>query len=109
VLAHRAAGRQVAFIGDGESDRYAAGYSELVFAKRSLERICLEAGWPFRRWTAFNELDAWLAATMEAWAEDPTTLQALPPDAPPPRGFFCGPEVWGDGVEDPPPGSWPPV
>jgi hypothetical protein len=46
---------------------------------------------------------------MEAWADDPTTLQALPPDAPPPRGFFCGPEVWGDGVEDPPPGSWPPV
>ena len=51
VLAHRAAGRRVVFIGDGESDRYAAGYSDIVFAKRSLERICLEAGWPFRRWT----------------------------------------------------------
>ena len=22
--------------------------------------------------------------------------------------FFCGPEVWGDGLVDPPPGSWPP-
>ena len=22
--------------------------------------------------------------------------------------FFCGPEVWGEGLVDPPPGSWPP-
>ena len=22
--------------------------------------------------------------------------------------FFCGPEVWGDGLVDPPPGAWPP-
>ena len=109
VLAHRAAGRRVVFIGDGESDRYAAGYSDIVFAKRSLERICLEAAWPFRRWTAFNEIDAWLAATLDAWAADPSTLEELPPDAPPPRGFFCGPEVWGDGLEDPPLGSWPPA
>lgn len=108
VLAHRAAGRQVVFIGDGESDRYAAGYSDVVFAKGSLERICLEAGWPFRRWTAFTEIDAWLTATLDAWMGDPSTLEALPRDAPPPRGFFCGPEVWGDGLEDPPAGSWPP-
>ena len=108
VLAHRAAGRRVVYIGDGESDRYAAGYSDIVFAKRSLERICLEAGWPFRRWTAFNEIEAWLADTLEAWARDPSTLAPLPPDAPPPRGFFCGPEVWGEGMVDPPPASWPP-
>ena len=25
------------------------------------------------------------------------------------EGIFCGPEVWGEGLEDPPPGSWPPV
>ena len=61
VLAYRAAGRRVLFIGDGESDRYAAGYSDIVFAKRSLERICLEAGWPFQRWTAFSEIETWLA------------------------------------------------
>ena len=48
----------VVFIGDGESDRYAAGYSDIVFAKRSLVRICLEAGWPFQRWTEFREIDA---------------------------------------------------
>jgi 2-hydroxy-3-keto-5-methylthiopentenyl-1-phosphate phosphatase len=108
VLAHRATGRRVVYIGDGESDRYAAGYSDIVFAKRSLERICLEAGWPFRRWTAFQEIDGWLAETLEAWARDPSTLTPLPPDAPPPRDYFCGPETWGEGLEDPPPGSWPP-
>ena len=67
VLAHQAAGRAVVFIGDGESDRYAAGYSDVVWAKRSLERICLEAGWPFQRWTEFHEIEAWLEATLAAW------------------------------------------
>ena len=71
VLAHQAAGRAVVFIGDGESDRYAAGYSDIVWAKRSLVRICLEAGWPFHRWTEFREIEAWLAETLTAWAADP--------------------------------------
>ena len=60
VLAHQAAGRRVVFIGDGESDRYAAGYADVVFAKHSLERFCLERGWPFQRWTAFSEIHRWL-------------------------------------------------
>ena len=94
------------FIGDGDSDRYAAGYSDIVFAKRALERICLEAGWDYRRWTAFSEIETWLAETLETWSRDPSSL--TPPEPGPPRGFFCGPEVWGDGLEDPPPGSWPP-
>ena len=115
VLAHRAAGRRVVFIGDGESDRYAAGYSDIVFAKHSLVRICLEAGWPFRRWTEFAEIDAWLTETVDAWRTDPSTLAS--PEAgpwvaagvgPSPRPFFCGPEVWGEGLVDPPPGAWPP-
>ena len=71
----------VVFIGDGESDRYAAGYSDVVFAKRSLVRICLEAGWPFQRWTEFSEIDAWLADTLAAWRADPATLP--PPRTPP--------------------------
>jgi 2,3-diketo-5-methylthio-1-phosphopentane phosphatase len=103
VLAHQAAGRAVVFIGDGESDRYAAGYSDVVFAKRALIRICVEAGWPFRRWTEFAEIDAWLAETVAAWEADPATLVV-----PSRRPFFCGPEVWGDGRIDPPPGAWPP-
>lgn len=108
VLAHRAAGRRVVFIGDGESDRYAAGYSDIVFAKRLLERRCQEAGWPFTRWTRFAEIDDWLAATLAAWTDDPaaTGLTPVPAGDPPPRGFLCGPEVWGEGLVDPPPDAW---
>jgi 2-hydroxy-3-keto-5-methylthiopentenyl-1-phosphate phosphatase len=98
VLAHQDAGRAVVFIGDGESDRYAAGYSDIVFAKRSLVRLCLEYGWPFHRWTEFSEIDAWLAETIAAWRDDAATL--APPRR---RPFFCGPEVWGEGRWDPPP------
>jgi 2-hydroxy-3-keto-5-methylthiopentenyl-1-phosphate phosphatase len=108
VLAHRAAGRRVVFIGDGESDRYAAGYSDVVFAKRSLVRICLEAGWPFQRWTEFSEIEAWLAATIDAWRVDPASMPSLAPGTSPPNGFFCGEQVWGEGLVDPPPGAWPP-
>jgi 2,3-diketo-5-methylthio-1-phosphopentane phosphatase len=103
VLEHKAAGRAVVFIGDGESDRYAAGYSDIVWAKRSLVRICVEAGWAFNRWTEFREIDAWLAATIVAWREDPRSLPG-----PRARPYFCGPEVWGDGMVDPPRGAWPP-
>jgi HAD superfamily phosphoserine phosphatase-like hydrolase len=103
VLAHQAAGRAVVFIGDGESDRYAAGYSDVVWAKRSLIPICLEAGWDFRRWTAFREIDAWLGELLAAWQADPASLPG-----PRTRPFFCGPEVWGEGLLDPPPGAWPP-
>ena len=108
VLAHRAAGRRVVFIGDGQSDRYAAGYSDIVFAKRSLVQICVEAGWPFERWTRFSEIEAWLATTLDGWRVDPGSLPRVPPGDPPPNGFFCGPEVWADGLEDPPPDAWPP-
>jgi 2,3-diketo-5-methylthio-1-phosphopentane phosphatase len=104
VLAHQSAGRAVVFIGDGESDRYAAGYSDIVWAKRALVRICLEAGWPFRRWTEFQEIDAWLGEVVSTWRSDPATFPV--PAAHP---FFCGPEVWGEGLVDPPPGAWPPT
>jgi 2-hydroxy-3-keto-5-methylthiopentenyl-1-phosphate phosphatase len=96
VLAHQAAGRTVVFVGDGESDRYAAGYSDIVFAKRALARLCLENGWPFTRWTEFAEIDRWLADTIDAWRADPTTLPG-----PTSRPFLCGPEIWGDGRWDP--------
>jgi 2-hydroxy-3-keto-5-methylthiopentenyl-1-phosphate phosphatase len=97
VLAHQDAGRAVLFIGDGESDRYAAGYSDIVFAKRALVRLCLDNGWPFLRWTEFSEIDMWLEETVDAWRHDPTALPA-----PRQRPFFCGPEVWGEGRWDPP-------
>jgi 2-hydroxy-3-keto-5-methylthiopentenyl-1-phosphate phosphatase len=97
VLAHQAAGRAVAFIGDGESDRYAAGYSDVVFAKRALVRLCLDNGWPFQRWTEFSEIDTWLGSMLAAWRDDPGVLPR-----PTTRPFFCGPEVWGEGRWDPP-------
>ena len=103
ILAHQAAGRAVVFVGDGESDRYAAGYSDVVWAKRSLVRICLEAGWVFQRWTEFREIEAWLADVLAVWRADAGTLPG-----PRARSFFCGPEVWGEGRTDPPPGAWPP-
>jgi 2,3-diketo-5-methylthio-1-phosphopentane phosphatase len=97
VLAHQAAGRAVVFIGDGESDRYAAGYSDVVFAKRALAKLCQENGWPFREWREFGEIDAWLAATIDRWRADRTSLPG--PRAAP---YFCGAEVWGEGRWDPP-------
>ena len=106
VLAHQAAGRAVVFIGDGESDRYAAGYADIVFAKRGLVPICVANGWPFQRWTEFAEIHAWLNEALDAWRHDPSTALLPRPTA---RPFFCGPEVWGEGRTDPPPPGGRPV
>ncbi|MEO5965930.1 MAG: haloacid dehalogenase-like hydrolase [Candidatus Limnocylindrales bacterium] len=97
VLAHQAAGRRVVFIGDGESDRFAAGYADLVFAKRSLLTFCVERGLPFRRWTEFAEIHRWLDAELASFAADPASSAG-----PVARPFFCGAEVWGPGRIDPP-------
>jgi len=96
VLAHQAAGRAVAFVGDGPSDRYAAGYSDTVFAKDALEQICLTEGWAFARWTSFAEVHRWLDGVLAAFAADPSSLPG-PRDRP----LFCGAEVWGPGRFDP--------
>jgi 2-hydroxy-3-keto-5-methylthiopentenyl-1-phosphate phosphatase len=104
VLDHQAAGRAVVFIGDGESDRYAAGYADVIFAKRALVPICLANGWPYERWTEFAEIHAWLNERLDAWRRDPAGAFPAPADHP----FFCGPEVWGPGVEDPPGAIEPP-
>jgi 2-hydroxy-3-keto-5-methylthiopentenyl-1-phosphate phosphatase len=105
VLAQQRAGRAVVFIGDGESDRYAAGYADVIFAKRALVPICLAAGWPFHRWTEFTEIDAWLADTLAAWRSGDAARSFPVPTRKP---FFCGPEVWGEGLFDPPPDAWTP-
>ena len=101
VLAHQAAGRSVVFVGDGPSDRYAAGYSDVVFAKHALVQICIDAGWPFERWTEFSEIERWLERRLAAFAADPASLPG-----PRQRPLFCGAEVWGPGRLDPlpPPG-----
>jgi 2,3-diketo-5-methylthio-1-phosphopentane phosphatase len=97
VLAHQAAGRAVVFIGDGDSDRYAAGYADIVFAKHALVRLCIESGWAFERWTEFAEIHAWLERQLAAFEADPSALPG-----PKARPLFCGAEVWGPGRFDPP-------
>lgn len=98
VMAHQAAGRAVVFIGDGESDRYAAAYSDVIFAKRFLVDLCMREDWPFTPWHDFAELEEWLEASVEAWRYEPTSLPGHAP-----RPFICGPEIWGPGRTDPPP------
>jgi 2-hydroxy-3-keto-5-methylthiopentenyl-1-phosphate phosphatase len=100
VLGHQAAGRTVVFVGDGESDRYAAAYSDIVFAKRDLAALCRAEGWPYTPWHGFDDLRAWLDATIEAWRADPLAIPAHRP-----RPFICGPEIWGPGRRDPLPRS----
>jgi 2-hydroxy-3-keto-5-methylthiopentenyl-1-phosphate phosphatase len=97
VLAHQAAGRTVAFVGDGESDRYGAAYSDLVFAKNELVDLCRREGWAYSPWRDFADLQGWLEATVTAWQADPASMPRHSP-----RPYVCGPEVWGPGRIDPP-------
>ncbi len=90
MLAHQAAGRAVAFVGDGESDRYAAGYADVVFAKDGLVAICREGGFAHRLWSTFDDVSRWLVEQLAAFAADPAALPG-----PVPRPPFCGPEAWG--------------
>jgi 2-hydroxy-3-keto-5-methylthiopentenyl-1-phosphate phosphatase len=90
VLAHQSVGRRVVFVGDGDSDRYAAGYADVVFAKDELVEICREGGLDYRSWSTFNDVLGWLVEQLDALATD---AAAVP--APMRRPLFCGPEVWG--------------
>ena len=88
VLAHQAAGRRVAFVGDGESDRYAAGYADVVFAKDGLVAICEASGIAFRPWGTFSDVTAWLDDELARFASDPSSVPG-----PVVKPLFCGPEV----------------
>jgi 2-hydroxy-3-keto-5-methylthiopentenyl-1-phosphate phosphatase len=46
----------VAFVGEGQSDRYGALYSDVVFAKDALVRICEQDGVRFQRWETFDDV-----------------------------------------------------
>jgi 2-hydroxy-3-keto-5-methylthiopentenyl-1-phosphate phosphatase len=98
VLGHQLMGRTVIFIGDGESDRYGAAYSDTIFAKRALIDLCEREGWPFMRWEDFAGVERWLDQTIEAWRADPRSLAGHTP-----KPFICGPELWGPGLRNPPP------
>jgi 2-hydroxy-3-keto-5-methylthiopentenyl-1-phosphate phosphatase len=46
----------VAFVGEGQSDRYGALYSDLVVAKDALVEICERDGVPYRPWETFDDV-----------------------------------------------------
>jgi 2-hydroxy-3-keto-5-methylthiopentenyl-1-phosphate phosphatase len=48
----------IAFVGDGQSDRYGALYSDLVFAKDALVTICEQDGVSYRPWETFDQVRA---------------------------------------------------
>jgi 2-hydroxy-3-keto-5-methylthiopentenyl-1-phosphate phosphatase len=64
VLDYRERRGPVAFIGDGGSDRFAALYADVVFAKAGLARICTDQGIEFTPWTDFGDVRASLEACL---------------------------------------------
>jgi 2-hydroxy-3-keto-5-methylthiopentenyl-1-phosphate phosphatase len=104
VRAHQEAGRFVAFVGDGDSDRYGAWQADLVFAKDRLARLCEAEGWPYLRWERFADVgDAIDHALRDGTV--PRTVERLRRlrGAGPTKRFICGPEVWGGGRTSPGP------
>jgi 2,3-diketo-5-methylthio-1-phosphopentane phosphatase len=55
----------VAFVGDGQSDRYGALYSDVVFAKDDLVQICEQDGVPFLPWETFDDVRSALETAEE--------------------------------------------
>lgn len=52
---------RVAFVGNGLSDRYAAQYADLVFAREPLASICAQEGVQAIPWRTFEDVQAALA------------------------------------------------
>ena len=46
----------VAFVGEGQTDRYGALYADVVFAKDALPAYCEEDGVPYTRWRDFDDV-----------------------------------------------------
>jgi 2-hydroxy-3-keto-5-methylthiopentenyl-1-phosphate phosphatase len=55
----------VAFVGDGWSDRFAALYTDVLFAKRSLVAFAEADSVPFVPWETFADVRGWLTTATE--------------------------------------------
>jgi len=64
VLHHRERG-PVAFVGEGQTDRYGALYADITFAKLDLVAFCEADGVPFVPWTNFDDVRRVLEATAD--------------------------------------------
>ncbi len=56
VTMYREAHGPVAFVGEGQTDRYAALYADIVFAKDVLPGICESDGVPYLPWKHFDDV-----------------------------------------------------
>jgi 2-hydroxy-3-keto-5-methylthiopentenyl-1-phosphate phosphatase len=56
VQRYRSTYGSVAFIGEGQTDRYGALYADVVFAKDALIEHCERDGVPFIRWETFDDV-----------------------------------------------------
>jgi len=83
ILRHQVAGSHVVYVGDGQSDQYAAAHADTLFAKDRLAELCRVRGMSFRPWTDFTYIQSWL--------EQALRQGDLP--GPRQRPFVCGPEV----------------
>ena len=64
VLKHRERG-PVAFVGEGQTDRYGALYADITFAKLDLVAFCEADGVPFVLWNDFDDVRHVLEATAD--------------------------------------------
>ncbi len=100
VRAHEAGGRVVVFVGDGQSDRYAAHHADIVWAKDALLAWGRATGRDFLAWDRFAEIEAWFRAAL-ADGRLPATAADLPAwratHGPVRPDFICGPEAWEPG------------
>ncbi len=58
VLTHRKRYGPVAFIGEGQTDRYGALYADITFAKLDLVAHCERDGVPYMPWESFDDVRA---------------------------------------------------
>lgn len=56
VTERQRTGDWVAFVGNGPSDRFAAFYADVVFAKERLAEICANEGVKFHPWDTFHDV-----------------------------------------------------